>query len=358
MIKEKKQKTEGFSSNFDPYQSILQKTYDKKIPFSAHWELTYKCNLSCMHCYATNASRNELTSIEIENTLEQLAQMGCLFLTFTGGEVFCRNDLLHILQSAKHMNFAIQLFTNGTLISEKIADTLAEIGLLSIEMSLYSTSPDIHDKITGTSGSHEKTINAIRLCRKRNINTTIKCPLLKYNISEYDNLRQYAEKIGAKFVFDFILVPADDGSKPMIDHGLSEQQIFEFLLANAGQKKTIPAAPNALAPICGAGSNVLCISPDGNISACLAFRKPIGNLRKAPIQQIWNSSSLDSLRASRYSDLVECRTCDAISYCPRCAGNALAECGNMLNKYESACTVANATKRAIEKLISGGANAT
>ncbi len=342
----------------DPYQIIMQKTFEKKIPFIAHWELTYRCNLSCRHCYANTRTHDELTLLEIEDILEQLAHMNCLFLTFTGGEVFCRNDIASILKSAQKRNFAIRLFTNGTLITPEHADSLAEAGLLSVEISLYSMEADIHDMITNTPGSHNKTITAIKLCRERNINTTIKSPLLKYNVSEYRKLKQFAENIGAKFVFDFVLVPTDSGSTPMKQHGLSEKQIFEFILANAVPGQNPPGTHiDTASPVCGAGSNTICINPQGDVFPCLAVRKSAGNLRNDRLAQIWKSPALDKLRVSRYCDLLDCCSCDMQSYCPRCPGAALAECGNLLGKYESACSVARATKKAIKKLMAKDTNA-
>jgi MoaA/NifB/PqqE/SkfB family radical SAM enzyme len=83
----------------DAYQKILQKTFERKIPFNAQIELTYRCNLSCVHCYATNRNlADELSTAEVENVLQQLADLGCLFLSLTGGEIFCRNDAIQIMQ--------------------------------------------------------------------------------------------------------------------------------------------------------------------------------------------------------------------------------------------------------------------
>jgi len=334
------------------YRRILQKTFDRKIPFSVHWELTYRCNLSCVHCYATNRGlNNELTLPEIEKGLEQLAGMGCLFATFTGGEIFCRKDLIPILESAGKLGFALNLFTNGTLMTPRLADMLAKIEPLSVEISLYSMDPTIHDRITGRKGSHRRTLSAIRMCRARDMNTVIKCILLKYNAGEYAKLRDFAVKAGARFVFDYALAPADNGSRLMPRHGLSETEIFDFIMANAGADVRLPDRPDMNSPLCGAGSNALCINPAGDVFPCLAVRQSVGNIRKEPLGSIWSSLLLDKMRNSRYCNLVECRQCDSLPYCLRCSGVALSECGNVLGKSDSACAVARATRRAVETLV-------
>jgi len=337
------------SSALDPYQRVLQKTFDHRIPFTAHWELTYRCNLSCLHCYATNRTGGkELTTNEVRNGLDQLARMGCLFLALTGGEVFCRSDLLEILTYAKQRSFALYLFTNGTMLTPDAADAIAAIEPVSVDISLYAVTPEIHDRITTVRGSHEKTVKALRLCRNKGLNVTIKSPLLRYNIDEFERLRSFANDIGARFVFDFLLVPADDGSRPMQEHGLSEQELRRFIAANVQHPEVAPEAPHESAYLCGAGSNAICITPTGDVLPCLAIREPVGNLRQQRLAEIWKSPLLDKLRNSRYRSLVDCRGCEDASYCSRCAGVAHAECGNILGRQDSACVVARATKEAVE----------
>ena len=337
----------------DAYQKILQKTFDRKIPFHAQIELTYRCNLSCAHCYATNRNlQDELSADEVEMVLQQLADLGCLFLSLTGGEIFCRSDAIQIMKSAGSKGFALTLFTNGTLLTAKLADELKEIAPLSVEISLYAMNPDIHDRITGVHGSHEKTMSAIKLLKERNINIAIKSPLLKYNASEYKVLAKFAGDMNARFVFDFILVPTDSGSQPMRRHGLSENEIYDFFMANGKPQASVPTSPASTDTLCGAGSNALCITPCGDVLACLAIRQKVDNVRNKPLKEIWNSPDLDKFRNLRYCNLQECVNCEFAAYCSRCSGVALAECGNITGKCECACIVAKAMKRAMESLRS------
>jgi radical SAM protein with 4Fe4S-binding SPASM domain len=335
----------------NPYQTIMQKTFDGRIPFTAHFELTYKCNLSCVHCYATNRKlENELTTAEVEDVLRQLAEMKCLFLALTGGEILLRTDILQILKTARQLGFALHLFTNGTLMTPGLADEVAKAEPLSVDMSLYSMTPGIHDAITTMRGSHEKTVKAISLCRERSLNVSVKTMLMKHNVSEYRAIREFVERIGAKLVVDFALAPADDGSRPMEKHGLSEDEIYEFIRENAEKTQDQPKPLNLSDPLCGAGSNVICIGPGGDVFPCLAVRQSAGNVRRGTLRGIWDSSSLDKLRGMRYCSLNECRECELISYCSRCSGVAFAECGNILGRSDSACVVARATKRAMNGL--------
>ena len=111
----------------DPYDLLVKKTMDKFIPFKLDWELTYRCNLKCAHCYQTGLSYGEeLSTKKIYSILDELASLGCLYITFTGGEILLRKDFLDIAQYARKKNFALRLFTNGTLIDPGTADKIKD----------------------------------------------------------------------------------------------------------------------------------------------------------------------------------------------------------------------------------------
>jgi len=335
----------------NPYQRILQKTFDGRIPLTAHWELTYRCNLSCVHCYATDKTgRDELSAHEIRHGLDQLAEAGCLFLAFTGGEIFCREDLFEILEAARRNDFAMRLLTNGTLITPAAADRVAALNPLGVDISLYAMTPGVHDRITGTNGSHRRTAAAIRLLRDRGVRVTINVVLLKCNVAEFAALTDFAGSVGAELKFDYLLTPTDDGARPMTAHGLSEDEITEFVRAHITVPESAPTAPDGDEPLCGAGSNALCITPRGDVLPCLAVRESVGNLKRQSLKRIWESPRLAELRDARYCNLRECRRCELAAYCARCPGVALAECGSVLARSDSACLAARATKRALDAL--------
>src|SRR5216683_2175205 len=101
-----------------------------RLPLSGTIEVTRRCPLTCLHCYNNlpmadaEARHRELTYDEHCRLLDEMADAGCLWLLFTGGEIFARPDFLDIYTYAKKKGFLITLFTNGTLITERIADHL------------------------------------------------------------------------------------------------------------------------------------------------------------------------------------------------------------------------------------------
>ena len=102
----------------DEYNRIVKKTMDRNIPLIAHWELTYRCNMTCAHCYCVqDESKKELSFSEARFVIDALADMGSLYLTFSGGEILVRDDFFFFSHYAREKGFALRLLTNGTLIT-------------------------------------------------------------------------------------------------------------------------------------------------------------------------------------------------------------------------------------------------
>ncbi len=116
--------------------SPILETIKKPLPIGVTAELTYRCNLRCIHCYCTNSISKELTLNEWKRAIDILKSWGTVFITFTGGEPLLREDLLQIMRYASKNGMALRLFTNGTLINEKIADHLKDMNLLEVEVSI------------------------------------------------------------------------------------------------------------------------------------------------------------------------------------------------------------------------------
>src|SRR5229473_6952125 len=125
----------------------------------AQIELTYGCNLHCVHCYTDCYNRpdlikQELRYEEVIRVLDQLAMEGCLWVCFTGGEIFMRRDFLDIYAYAKQKGFIITLFTNGTMISTRIAEYLEEYPPFKIDISVHGVTEETYEKVTQVPGSY------------------------------------------------------------------------------------------------------------------------------------------------------------------------------------------------------------
>jgi radical SAM protein with 4Fe4S-binding SPASM domain len=330
------------------YQKILQKCLEQNVPLFPYIELTRRCNLNCVHCYLLKdqiKKSEELTFAEIEKLLKDLRRLGALFLTLTGGEIFLRDDALDVIKLSSSEKFAVHLMTNGTLLDAGIVRELKKIKVAGVDVTLFAMKSNVHDDITGTPSSHQKTVKAIEHCLKSGLPLTIKMPIMRQNVKEFDAVKRFAGECKARLVFDLIIIPTDAGEDRMRQFGLNEEEMREFISSNGGRVEEKEAQEGLEIfddeqPLCGAGASTLCIAPEGTILPCPGLRVGVGNIRKQALADIWSSSMLDFIRKARYSDSKLCRECSIKNYCARCPGAALSEKGSIYAPFTASCTLA------------------
>ena len=150
--------------------------------------------------------RAELSTQEVFDVLDQLAECGTLFLTFSGGEIFMRSDTMEIIEYARAKRFSLSLMTTGTKgFNEDIVDKLFEIGIQAVDMSLYSADPETHESVTGVPGSFRKTMRTIELLREKDINVRVKCLVMTINMDSLKGVAELADKYDLGIGFDPIV---------------------------------------------------------------------------------------------------------------------------------------------------------
>lgn len=272
----------------------------RHIPLSVLLEVTYRCNLACLHCYLHEGPadrprppRGELTLEEIQRILEELAEAGSFFVTFTGGEVFLRRDFLDIVAHARAQGLCVTVFTTGTVMTPDHAERLADLRPFAVEASVYSRNPEVHDAITKIPGSHRRTVEALRSLKARGVQIVIKTPLMSLNANEYHGLVDLAEELGARYGFDPVLVPRRNGDRTPLQYAMSREQIAAF----AGDPvlgSIFSGGPRDAScgdePICSTGRNTCRISPYGEVFGCVVSTRAVGNLRQQRFREIWEQA--------------------------------------------------------------------
>jgi radical SAM protein with 4Fe4S-binding SPASM domain len=342
---------EAMDLSLDHYTRIYRKTMEDSLCFLAHWELTYRCNLRCRHCYVSGDNRRREFSYEkAQAIIDELKDLGCLYLTLSGGEILIRNDFFAIASYARKKGFALRLMTNATLIDEAVSGRMASLCPLTVETSIYAARGDLHDAITSVSGSFDKTIRAVELLKKRQLRVVIKFLIMQDNVKEFAAVKSLAQGLDVDFLFDFCLVAKDNGSRIPLAYRLNREQIRELLLSNnfdSGERE--PAETELL---CSAGVNNICISPYLDVYPCIGIKYKIGNIEQISLQDIWRSPQLNFIRGIEVSSLAECQTCPSMQFCNRCPGMALAEDGDMFGPSTFDCLVAGIAKEI--KMEKGG----
>src|SRR5215831_2575170 len=162
----------------------------KRIPIEGTLETTYRCNLNCVHCYV-NEPAGSVEERERELSLERLKQLideivaeGTLFVLFTGGEVLLRPDFPDLYLYARAQGLLVTIFTNGTLVTDRIADLFAEHRPDKVEISLYGMTRETYDRVTRVPGSFDKCIAGIKRLVERGVPLTLKTMALAWNHQE------------------------------------------------------------------------------------------------------------------------------------------------------------------------------
>ena len=332
----------------DPYSRIVKKTLDRVIPFTVHWELTYHCNLRCPHCYVVSQnSREELSLGEVIEILDILKEKGTLYVIFSGGEILTRKDFFDIARYARKKGFALRLLTNGTLINERVADQIKDLHPLSVEISLYGSTPATHDHITACPGSFERSIKALRLLHERFIRTVVKSLMMKQNAGEFQRMKKLAQEIGSQFLYDTVIIPRVDGSMEPCRNRLDGEELYRLLYPEVRDKgEDGNSQQDDLS--CSAGLNVLSVSPYGDAYPCMAFKESGGNLTKNSLSEIQHSPMFSKMRSITLSELPECKICKFIQYCNRCPALAWLETGDLLGPSQADCLLARVIKSIID----------
>jgi radical SAM protein with 4Fe4S-binding SPASM domain len=315
------------------------------VPFSVQLDLTYRCNEQCVHCYLDHDDHGEMTTVEIKRLLKEMAEAGVFILTLSGGEIFMRKDFFEILEYARELTFCIKLKTNAVLIREAQATRLRDLGVESIQVSIYSGRPEVHDAITKVAGSFRRSVAAIRFLRAQGLKVVIANVLMTENMRDHHGVRVLADELGVKYTLDPTITPMMDGDRSILDlkAGVSELHTLfrdEAYISNVDEFCAPPPAPDADSMNslpCSAGHTACYVSPYGEFYPCVQFPLSCGNVRQQRFIDIWrNSEQLKEIRSIRLRDLSSCSQCAHGSTCTRCPGLAFME-GNMRGPSTADC---------------------
>jgi AdoMet-dependent heme synthase len=318
-------------------QQLNQRALAHGVSISVHLDVTYRCNERCEHCYLEHDDRGEMTTAEIRDLLEQLAEAGVFFLTLSGGEPLVRDDCFEIIEYARALQFNVKLKTNAILITEKEAQRIKALGVEQVQISLYSHRAEVHDAITKVKGSLQRTLEGIRVLRAEGLKVSVANVLMKSNSSDSEAVRALASEFGAHYTLDPTITPMIDGDMEVLRYRASAAEVAGVFHNSAlvGNVEEFCAPPQPVDDDvreglpCSAGHTACYISPYGDLYPCVQFPLACGNVRRENFSEIWRESpQLLEVRSIRGKDLGTCSACSHLGTCSRCPGLAYME-GNM-----------------------------
>jgi radical SAM protein with 4Fe4S-binding SPASM domain len=332
---------------------LLNKVYHKGIPTSLFFELTYNCNLKCIHCLIVKEKKKkELTYKEVCNIIDQIADFGCFHIRFTGGEVFTRNDFLDIIRYTRKKKLGFSIFTNGTLIDYRVLDEIVSLCPIEIVISLLGANAVTHNIITRDITSYGKTLKCIQFLSKRGVMVRALTTVMKQNANEVTEIEKLSKKIGASsWHNETVIFPKINGSKEPLAYQPLDYQLENVISSYPKDefRFTLKRKVVLNSSVCPAAKEGSIISPYGDLDPCMCIRAKRRNLKYKSFIEIWeNDSEFKELRALKKKDLPKCRDCEFLLYCAPCPGLALFEKGNITLPAQESCRRARIQKRIYE----------
>jgi mycofactocin radical SAM maturase len=299
-------------------------------PICLTWELTYACNLQCVHCLSSSGQRDEreLSTAEAKKILDDLRDLQVFYINIGGGEPMVRRDFFELLEYSVANGIGVKFSTNGAFIDEEKAQRLAAMDYLDIQISLDGVDAATNDAVRGE-GSYDMAIRAMENLKAANFGQfKISVVVTRHNVSQLDQFKALADHYGAQLRITR-LRPAGRGADTWHElHPTNGQQreIYNWLLKHGENVLTgdsffhLNALGESLPGLnmCGAGRVVCLIDPIGDVYACpfvIHDEFKAGNVRdEGGFAKVWKQSDLFlSLREPQSAGA--CASCGAFDAC-------------------------------------------
>ena len=332
---------------------LLQFSKDKR-PVVV-WNVTRRCNLKCVHCYAhakNTSFDNELSTDQGKQLIDDLAEFGSPVMLFSGGEPLVRKDLPQLAAYAVEKGMRAVISTNGTLITPEMARNLKEIGLSYVGISLDGME-EINDRFRGVSGAFRSALEGIKNSQAAGIKVGLRFTVNKFNVNEIPKIFQLLEEMDIPRVCFYHLVYAGRGTelvKEDLTHEGTRAAVDLIIdetrrLFDKGKPKEVLTVDNhADGPYIylrllkenperakdvlellkwnegnNSGRGIGCVSWDGEVYADQFWRHhSFGNIKDRPFSQIWMDTSetlMGKLKEKKKHVKGRCATCSWLDVC-------------------------------------------
>jgi AdoMet-dependent heme synthase len=325
-------------------------------PYHVVWEVTTRCNLNCIHCYAgsVDSAQAELTTAEGKRFLDQVAAVGDIrMIVITGGEPLLRKDIFELVEYAGKLGLSVIFSTNGTLLTPDMAKDLARLGVANFSISLDGFTESCHESIRRQPGCFQKALDGLNAAAQTPACVQVNFTAMQENLAELPGVIDYAESLGADIIMVFQAIP------PRQERGAheldAEQQASLMKTIAKKQKKTraliMPVCcpeywpmlleSRLVTPVrvmqeqvfagCGAGKGFSYVRFDGDVWPCNFIPIAAGNVREKSFTEIWeNAPLLNEFRGPGRDVKGTCGACEFLKLCGGCRGRAYAHTADYL----------------------------
>jgi len=310
-------------------ENIHRLAMEKKRVINAQMELTYACNLHCVHCYTDCFNtpqdlKKELSTEKIKSIIDEMVDLGVLWLNFTGGEIFMHRDFFEIYEYAHSKGFILTLYTNGTVFTEKILNRLKNHPPFYIDVSCHSVDEKAFDAFTQVSGSFKRFLKGMAMLKASGLEFRMKTKAMNWNQNEMSAIRSYVESFGIDFSFTHSLTPRLNGDLSSLQYRLDEEAIsrleeIEGIYMNDRESckemaEWVSEPSNDKLYQCRCATDSIHISTRGELGACGMAYEVRRSLRQMSLPQAIDEV-FTQIHSMRYQEESACSSCQVFTFC-------------------------------------------
>jgi heme b synthase len=333
------------------------------------WEITRSCNLNCVHCRAASGRgpySGELDTEKCLEVLDQIVQTGKPIIILTGGEPLLRKDVFKLAQYGTDLGLRVVMATNGTLLTQAIAEELTASGIKRVSISIDGADAQEHDQFRKVPGAFLGALDGIELLKSRGIEYQINTTVTKHNLHHVGKILDLAIELGAVAHHLFLLVPTGR-AKDMIDQEIEALEYEELLHWFSDMRNKTPlhlkatCAPHyyrilrqeahakgekvdfetygldAVTRGCLGGTSFCFVSYDGVVQPCGYLELNCGDLKQSSFKSIWENSEVFLQLRDFTAYKGKCGRCEYLRFCGGCRARAFEATGDYMAE-EPLCT--------------------
>jgi len=294
----------------------------------AQMELTYRCNLHCCHCYTDPYNHKEffpkeMTLEEITRILDEMADLGILWLNFTGGEVFARRDFFDIYDYAYAKGFLLVLYTNGTTLTESVIDRLTRQPPFFIDVSCHSVTEEKFDWFTQVKGSYRHFLRGMELLKASGLPFRMKSTAMNWNQEEWAQIRRFVKSFDVISSTTTQLYPRLNGDLRPLELRLSPQEVTALGAEAMPMEEECPGADNPVSsPVsrrlyrCLCATNGIHINAWAELGTCTLEYEARASLREHTLKEAIETV-FRKVRALQYERPTPCGDCSLYTFCDK-----------------------------------------
>lgn len=313
-------------------------------------ELSPICNFSCPFCYVRqspqemlNEGKHVLRFSFWKSILDQLFEMGVMYVKFTGGECMLHPDFVEIYEYAAKKGFFVSLISNGSSLTSRILDMFKRFPPSSISITVYGGSERTYQKICGNGEYYQKVMTNLQLLSEANIPFSIQMTVSRDNINDIQKIYELSKRLNVRFSCGHILTSQGQCTEEtqeansVTDDEYEEMTRFLHRAENKGKVPSpmpVPQKSNINGIGCSAGRSIAFINHEGMMYLCVSYQENGISTFEHSLKECWREIVE---AADQIPHIEECDGCIHFARCTPCFGAHYYDTGNFTTPSPKIC---------------------